>query len=584
MSTDQSANTGSSSSTPKVQVSTVSQPLHDTANAGKVFTPGCDETSCNKKFQGLSVEDLLFVEIYAGTARLSKVAKESGFQALPVDKTSSRASQMFIAHYDVTDPHEFTALMQLLRTEHHRIAGVHLAPACGTASRAREKKLKSFVKRGFKVPGPLRSKDKPMGLDGLSGLDKLRTEMANQVYSATAEIVKLCIDLDILCSVENPQNSLFWVYPDMAGLLQIFPGFHVIFDNCMHGGARKKSTGWWSNKAVFAELGLSCNNMHEHAQWNPVQVGQSLKFPTAEEAAYPVLLCKRVVAILLQYVTDSGAISHASLHEQIPSAYTTSHRWILDMLPRGKQLKPLVSEFSSYKLFLVEPSCDPEQTTFFKGQLRGSRIVQRRLQWGFIRVGEQAGSKILSWEADGKTFELDPDSPLGEDDIQDVMQAELCTLGIPRDPWDFLQRAIEVGHPRSLAMHLNEEVTDMLRQNFSGDQCELVKARADFLMKWTARSKALAVKEMEVHKNLKPHLRGVLSGKRLVLFEEMLDTLGYPDKFLVRDIVNGFLLTGWMPKTGVFPPHMKRPAHSLESALKFAKGVNMTQANLKGRC
>eukprot|EP00435_Cladocopium_sp_Y103_P028367 s3494_g7.t1 len=574
-SADQSADTVSASSSPKVQFSTVSQPLHGTANAGTVFTQDGNETDCNQKFRGLSVGDLLFVEIYAGTARLSKVAKDSGFQVLPVDKTSSRATQMFIAHYDVTDPHEFAALLELLRTEHHRIAGVHLAPACGTASRAREKQLKSFVKRGFKVPGPLRSKDKPMGLDGLSGLDKVRTELANQVYSATAEIVKLCIELDILCSVENPQNSLFWVFPDVMAILSIFPGFHVVFDNCMHGGARKKSTGWWSNKAVFAELGLTCNNMHEHAPWNPVQVGQSLKFPTAEEAAYPFLLCKRVTAILLKYVTDSGATSHDSLQEQLPATHTTSHRWILDMLPRGKQLKPLVSEFASYKYFLVEPSIDPEQTAFFKAQLRGCRLVQRRLQWGCVRVGEHAGNKILLWEADGKTFELDIDSPLGEANIQrEPMQAELCTLGIPRDPWDFLQRAIDVGHPRSLAVHLNEEVTDMLRRNFSGDQCELVKSRAEFLMKWTARSKELSVKELELHNNLEPHLRGVLSGKRLLLFGEMLDTLGYPDRVLVRDIINGFPLTGWMPKTGVFPPHMKRPAHSLESALKFAKGVN----------
>ena len=51
-------------------------------------------------------------------------------------------------------------------------------------------------------------------------------------------------------------------------------------------------------------------------------------------------------------------------------------------------------------------------------------------------------------------------------------------MSIPRDPWDFLARAIEVGHPRSLAIHLNEEVTNMLQQNFAGDLHSLVKERA----------------------------------------------------------------------------------------------------------
>jgi hypothetical protein len=51
----------------------------------------------------------------------------------------------------------------LLETEKDRILAIHLAPACGTASKAREKKLVSFRNKGFKVPVPLRSKAKPNG-------------------------------------------------------------------------------------------------------------------------------------------------------------------------------------------------------------------------------------------------------------------------------------------------------------------------------------------------------------------------------------------------------------------------------------
>ena len=42
-------------------------------------------------------------------------------------------------------------------------------------------------------------------------------------------------------------------------------------------------------------------------------------------------------------------LSYASLHGvtqlEIPQATNTAHRWIMDMLPKGKNLKPLVSEF-----------------------------------------------------------------------------------------------------------------------------------------------------------------------------------------------------------------------------------------------
>jgi hypothetical protein len=141
----------------------------------------------DKKFTGRTLHDLLFVEIFAGTARLSKIVREHGIGILPVDKTAARASQVFIANYDLTDPEEVAALMTLLETEKERILAIHLAPACGTASKAREKKLLSFRNKGFKVPVPLRSKAKPMGLDQLAGLDKIRTEAANIVYSATAD-------------------------------------------------------------------------------------------------------------------------------------------------------------------------------------------------------------------------------------------------------------------------------------------------------------------------------------------------------------------------------------------------------------
>jgi hypothetical protein len=214
----------------------------------EVFTADLGECGQDsKRFTGMNVSDLLFLEIFAGTARLSKVARDVGFQILPIDKTNARASQIFVAQYDLANPDDVEALVELIKTERHRILAIHLAPACGTASRAREKKLSSLAKHGFKIPVPLRSRDKPMGLDGLQGLDKVRTESANLVYSATAVIVRLCMELHILCSVENPANSLFWFFPDIAALLDTRGIVWIFTTACMeapgtssrHGGLHK---------------------------------------------------------------------------------------------------------------------------------------------------------------------------------------------------------------------------------------------------------------------------------------------------------------------------------------------------------
>lgn len=93
-------------------------------------------------------------------------------------------------------------------------------------------------------------------------------------------------------------------------------------------------------------------------------------------------------------------------------------------------------------------------------------------------------------------------------------------------------------------------------------------------MHWTNRCKELEQDEKQLHQSLEPHLQQVLQGKRLLVFQEMLNDLGYPDNALVQDICKGFQLTGWLPKSGVFPPAFKRPAHNLETAKKLAKGVN----------
>ena len=42
------------------------------------------------------------------------------------------------------------------------------------------------------------------------------------------------------------------------------------------------------------------------------------------------------------------------------------------------------------------------------------------------------------------------------------------------------------------------------------------------------------------------------------LWREILVDLGYPDVAVIDDIISGFSLTGWAPRTGVFRPDVRR--------------------------
>jgi hypothetical protein len=96
---------------------------------------------------------------------------------------------------------------------------------------------------------------------------------------------------------------------------------------------------------------------------------------------------------------------------------------------------------------------------------------------------------------------------------------EVSTIGIPREPVDFLNHAVRAGHPRPIAIHLPDAVKDVLAENFSGSEYKLAKDRASFLWKWSNRAKELAEDERRLHESMPEHLRHLLHGKRLLLLK-----------------------------------------------------------------
>ncbi|CAE7325898.1 NaCP60E [Symbiodinium sp. CCMP2592] len=131
---------------------------------------------------------------------------------------------------------------------------------------------------------------------------------------------------------------------------------------------------------------------------------------------------------------------------------------------------------------------------------------------------------------------------------------ELCSIGIPCEPDEFIRRAVEVGHPRSLDFHLEEEVSKAVRSNFVDDASELARFRISFVKKWSARAQELQPAEDKLHSDMPDYLSEVLRGKRLLLFKEMMTAAGCSDEHLFRDIASGFRISGWMPVTGNTAP------------------------------
>ena len=149
------------------------------------------------------------LEIFAGTATLSRSLSSAGFESLGLDGPRNRFKPLHqTLTLDLASEQGQELLWEVL--SHPRLCYVHMAPPCGTASLAREVPLPEYLKQqGVVEPRPLTSKTKPWGLDDLEGVDLIKVEAANTLYKLTAEVANRCLDRGLLFSIEKPRGSTY---------------------------------------------------------------------------------------------------------------------------------------------------------------------------------------------------------------------------------------------------------------------------------------------------------------------------------------------------------------------------------------
>ena len=539
------------------------QPTEISPKAGsgsilKDTTPQLQHGPTRTKFHGKLLGDLLFIEVCAGSARLTKVARDSGFNGVAIDHSNLRSCGVNICIFELEEDSQVQELCSFIEAESESIACIWIAPSCGTASKARERKVPQLKKLGIAEPIPLRSASQPDQLDGLQGLDKLKVEKANLLYDAVEKITRTACNGDVFVGIENPANSHYWNTTPMQNIKTEFGSRFVTFHNCCHGGSRDKLTSVWVNKNWLDQLEARCDKTHLHKSWKVTVSSNSVHFPTSEEAAYPFVLCQRIVECVKTQVIQMGALGSTTLEEQLqqPDAHEAG-RIALGALPRGAKIKPLVAEFGHF-----EAAIAPVQQVDLVDRLlqtfpKGSRVTSRQL-WkrGALRVVEKCHFLGESKESN----------------IDDMV--ELCWIGVPSEPKEFVQRAIKAGHPRGLDIHVDDNMKSVIQMNLVDPPFKLAKKRVEFFKKWTARAVELNPAEDRLKSSMPEHVRQVLGPKRLLLFGEMLSELGYPDDKLIEDIASGFRLSGYMTNSRVFRARAKRPAMSLDTLRKLGRSFN----------
>ena len=311
-----------------------------------------------------------------------------GFKVMAVDQKSNRHKQLFpTISIDLADDEAVQYLISLL-TKPGAVFYLHCAPPCGTASRARERRL-SFAlrKRGVKEPKPLRSSSHPHGLPHLQGVELRRVTTANSVYRNVAAVCRAALKAGCYVSIENPSRSYMWETEWMLSLIAEFQLQEIKFQQCMWGSERDKWTSFFSSCQWLSFLAVSCDGSHSHAAWGVTFQDGGYSFNTAQEAEYPHKLCLAIANAAYDHALKSGcfvANKKTKLNNGLPSSMSAA----AGRQPRGNKCPEIIPEF--------------EFTMECRWTLPPPRKTPRMLTSDELQTLQlQAPSKILSYLPSG---------------------------------------------------------------------------------------------------------------------------------------------------------------------------------------
>ena len=421
----------------------------------------------------------VFVEVFAGCARLSRCAQLQGFAVLPIDGPRNiHTPETQLLTLDLTDPDTQQCL--LLTLEAIKPQAMHIALPSGTGSRARERPVpKALLKNGAAAPRPLRDQHHPLGLPGLRAHEITKVDSANALANFTITLFQLAIKLNTIFSIENPANSWMWqvlqVYVDQRhepSLTHAWNSMYQIqFSNCAHGGERPQCTLFRTNHSCFQPLALECPGIsknHEHKPYVIAKQHGSWSVDATKGSEYPKLLCHRMMSLLKV------------------------------QLEKTFNLVPIAKSIGSHRQTRHHAALIPEYHHI---------------------------THTMPHEAPFKQL---PPQHKGESDGEEEIE-EMPAFGVYHTPKQFISRALALEHPFDSKFQTEDVTRRNLFQLLTQGTHEVAKERLNFARKLAVMSKELAAEEQRFHLSLPPHAQRVLKGKRVLLFKHLLKEFKCPD-------------------------------------------------------
>jgi hypothetical protein len=138
-----------------------------------------------------------------------------------------------------------------------------------------------------------RTKARPEGLPGLSLRNRKLLALANRVTQRTFALATLAESCDVVCTIENPRNSVMWHTKACKTYSKKCEPTRWLLDQCMFGELYQKPTVLLATSTVdWSRLARRCTRDHQHhklSNWKSFEGQICVQTPSA--AAYGEQLC-----------------------------------------------------------------------------------------------------------------------------------------------------------------------------------------------------------------------------------------------------------------------------------------------------
>ena len=472
------------------------------------------------------------IEICCGTAGLSAALRKEGMEAFGIDFKSRLPTKAPVVKIDVSTSEGQQRTLSFLSEIQPQF--IHLSPPGNTAGKARDKRITS----GAPCPSKLRSNEFPAGLPGLSAQDLAQVTEANSIFRFVFHTASARVNNHEMVSVEIPSTSYAWLLPEAIAFMHM-PGIRVSdFQACTQGGERPTWSRWATNIPGFQVIEQRCpgeSASHKHTSF--AARSRSLAEPWMQQIGsdiYPAKLCRTVASLVIQSLISSGFAPLPASFEDAGMQHDTKKQRIRasgGQFIRGNRLPQLVSEYKEIISMFIA-SCDIGDTVIVPGGHKG-RVLR-------FELGEDTGVQQ-------------------QDHLLPKSGPRQAIVGIFHTPMEFIQKSMAIRHPVDMPsfipMILIKNMFWLLTTPYN-EISSFRLSRLRLFRKWASESTA---ENEKIHSKLTPENRRVLAGKHFPLFQKILDEAGYHDLGVVENLISGTVLTGAVPKTGIFPSRM-RPA------------------------